>query len=102
MIVEHSDLGVPPDGGPVGKPQRHVLVVVEDRNLHGPPPSLFGGKELGQSSRYGFGIVFHRTITTSPLTKQAFASTCAMSALRQAFLPSLSMRIRRRWPPAHS
>src|ERR1700722_20418607 len=35
-----------------------------------------------------------------PLTKQAFASTCATSALPQAFLPSLSTRIRPRWPPA--
>jgi hypothetical protein len=43
MVVEHRDLGVPPDGRPVGKPERDVLVIVEDRNLHGAPPSLFGG-----------------------------------------------------------
>ena len=34
VVVEHSDLRVAPDARPVGKPQRDVLVVVEDRNLH--------------------------------------------------------------------
>ena len=63
VVVEHSDLRVAPDARPVGKPQRDVLVVVEDRNLHGCIlPSAFGSKELGQSPRYRLGIVLHRNV----------------------------------------
>jgi hypothetical protein len=63
VVVECSDLRVAPDARPVAKPQRDVLVVVEDRNLHGCIlPSAFGSKELGQSPRYRLGIVLHRNV----------------------------------------
>jgi hypothetical protein len=50
---------VAPDARPVGKPQRDVLVVVENRNVHRYPPLAFGGKEPCQSSSYHFRVTLH-------------------------------------------
>jgi hypothetical protein len=55
VIVEHSDLGVPPDDRPVGKPQRNVLVVVEDRNLHWTPSFCLPAKNPARAPATALG-----------------------------------------------
>ena len=37
VIVEYRDLRAPSDCRPIGQPQGHILIVVEDRNFHRTP-----------------------------------------------------------------
>jgi hypothetical protein len=53
---------VAPDARPVGKPQRDVLVVVENRNVHRCPPLAFGGKNSVRAPATAFRGILHRNV----------------------------------------
>jgi hypothetical protein len=57
MVVEHDDLGLPTDIRLVSKPQRSVLVIVEDGNLHFNTSVKVPRRGIGQGSGRRLGLV---------------------------------------------